>query len=107
MEIEKIDSEIKKIKDIENLLIVIDDYKKQLDSRKELTNQLLDSDSINNLYEFYLAAEKVITNTRSMGMSLTPCTVPQAGKPSFELEEDEMEVGLGSRRDIFVAGTRT
>ncbi|MEY8303475.1 dihydroxyacetone kinase subunit DhaK [Anaerosalibacter bizertensis] len=40
-------------------------------------------------------AEKVITNTRSMGMSLTPCTVPQAGKPSFQLEEDEMEVGLG------------
>lgn len=40
-------------------------------------------------------AEKVIANTRSMGMSLTPCTVPQAGKPSFELEEDEMEVGLG------------
>lgn len=62
VEIEKIDSEIKKIKDIKNLLIVIDDYKKQLDSRKELTNQLLDSDSINNLYEFYLAAEKVITN---------------------------------------------
>lgn len=40
-------------------------------------------------------AEKVIANTRSMGMSLTPCIVPQAGKPSFELEEDEMEVGLG------------
>lgn len=40
-------------------------------------------------------AEKVIGNVRSMGMSLTPCTVPAAGKPSFELEEDEMEVGLG------------
>jgi dihydroxyacetone kinase-like protein len=40
-------------------------------------------------------AKKVIANVRTMGMSLTPCTVPAAGKPSFVLEEDEMEVGLG------------
>lgn len=40
-------------------------------------------------------AEKVIAGVRSMGMSLTPCTVPAAGKPGFELAEDEMEVGLG------------
>jgi len=32
---------------------------------------------------------------RSMGMALTPCTVPHAGKPSFELGEAEMEVGIG------------
>jgi dihydroxyacetone kinase-like protein len=32
---------------------------------------------------------------RSMGMALTPCTVPHAGKPSFELGENEMEVGIG------------
>ncbi len=30
-----------------------------------------------------------------MGMALTPCTVPMAGKPTFELAEDEMEVGIG------------
>lgn len=40
-------------------------------------------------------AEKVIAGVRSMGMSLTPCTVPAAGKPGFKLLEDEMEVGLG------------
>jgi len=40
-------------------------------------------------------ANKVVNNVRSMGMSLTPCTIPAAGKPGFELEEDEMEVGLG------------
>jgi phosphoenolpyruvate---glycerone phosphotransferase subunit DhaK len=40
-------------------------------------------------------ANKVIANIRTMGMSLTPCTVPAAGKPSFVLAEDEMEVGLG------------
>jgi dihydroxyacetone kinase-like protein len=32
---------------------------------------------------------------RSMGMALTPCTVPLAGKPTFELAEDEMEIGIG------------
>ncbi|HVJ06587.1 MAG TPA: dihydroxyacetone kinase subunit DhaK [Candidatus Saccharimonadales bacterium] len=32
---------------------------------------------------------------RSMGMALTPCTVPHAGKPSFELGENEMELGIG------------
>ena len=32
---------------------------------------------------------------RSMGVALTSCTVPQAGKPTFELPEDEMEFGIG------------
>jgi phosphoenolpyruvate---glycerone phosphotransferase subunit DhaK len=32
---------------------------------------------------------------RSMGMALTSCTVPHVGKPTFELAEDEMEVGIG------------
>lgn len=32
---------------------------------------------------------------RSMGVALTPCTVPQAGKPSFTLAEDEIEIGIG------------
>ena len=30
-----------------------------------------------------------------MGVGLTPCSLPQTGKPSFELEENEMEIGLG------------
>ncbi|HEX9116675.1 MAG TPA: dihydroxyacetone kinase subunit DhaK [Anaerolineae bacterium] len=32
---------------------------------------------------------------RSMGMALTSCTVPQAGKPTFDLPEDQMEIGIG------------
>ena len=32
---------------------------------------------------------------RSMGMALTPCTTPASGTPSFELGEDEMEIGIG------------
>lgn len=40
-------------------------------------------------------AEKTIKNVRTMGMSLTPCIVPAVGKPSFEIGENEMEIGLG------------
>ena len=38
---------------------------------------------------------KVNSLGRSMGMALTSCTVPAAGKPTFDLAEDEMEVGIG------------
>src|SRR5271157_2479495 len=39
--------------------------------------------------------ESIRASGRSMGMALTACTVPQAGKPSFTLAEDEVEVGIG------------
>jgi phosphoenolpyruvate---glycerone phosphotransferase subunit DhaK len=38
---------------------------------------------------------KVNANGRSMGMALTSCIVPAAGKPTFDLGEDEMEIGIG------------
>jgi dihydroxyacetone kinase-like protein len=38
---------------------------------------------------------KVNDNGRSMGMALTSCTVPAAGKPTFDLGDDEMEIGIG------------
>jgi len=38
---------------------------------------------------------KVNANARSMGIALTSCTVPMAGKPTFELRDDEMEIGVG------------
>src|SRR5256884_1999614 len=40
-------------------------------------------------------ARKVNDQGRSMGMALTSCTVPTAGKPTFDLGEDEMEIGIG------------
>jgi dihydroxyacetone kinase-like protein len=40
-------------------------------------------------------ARHVNSNGRSMGMALTSCTVPAAGKPTFELGDDEMEIGIG------------
>ncbi len=39
--------------------------------------------------------EKVNAQGRSMGMALTSCTVPAAGSPTFELGDDEMEIGIG------------
>lgn len=48
-----------------------------------------------DLPEVKKVAEKVIANVRSMGMALAPCTVPAAGKPSFTLAENEMEIGMG------------
>jgi dihydroxyacetone kinase-like protein len=38
---------------------------------------------------------QVNERTRSFGVALAPCTVPAAGKPTFTLEADEMEVGVG------------
>ena len=40
-------------------------------------------------------ARKANSNGRSMGMALTSCTVPAAGKPTFELGDNEMEIGIG------------
>jgi dihydroxyacetone kinase len=40
-------------------------------------------------------ADKVIFNTRSMGIALSPCVIPAVGKPNFILAEDEMGVGMG------------
>lgn len=48
-----------------------------------------------SLEEVKSVAEKVISNVKSMGVALTPCTVPAAAKPSFTLEENEMEIGIG------------
>ena len=48
-----------------------------------------------SLEEVQAAAQKVIDNVRTMGAAIRPCTVPAAGKPGFELGEDEMEFGIG------------
>lgn len=47
------------------------------------------------LDEVQAVAQKVIDNVRTMGAAIEPCTVPAAGKPGFELSDNEMEVGIG------------
>lgn len=48
-----------------------------------------------SLDELEVLGNKVISRTKTMGMSLKPCMVPTTGKLSFELPEDEVEIGLG------------
>jgi dihydroxyacetone kinase-like protein len=47
------------------------------------------------LAEVAEVARRVNGQGRSMGMALTSCTVPAAGKPTFDLPDDEMEIGIG------------
>jgi dihydroxyacetone kinase-like protein len=48
-----------------------------------------------SLDEVIAAAQKAIDNTRSVGIGLTPCTIPAVGKPNFSIEPGKMEVGIG------------
>lgn len=48
-----------------------------------------------SLEEVKAVAESVISNVRSMGMALSSCIVPAAGKPNFTLADDEVEIGIG------------
>ena len=47
------------------------------------------------LDEVIAAAQKAIDNCRSVGIGLTPCTLPAVGHPNFEIKEGTMEVGIG------------
>ena len=53
------------------------------------------ADDGRSLAEVAELGRKVNANGRSMGMALTPCITPGSGEPSFELAEDEIEIGIG------------
>ncbi|WP_442578530.1 dihydroxyacetone kinase subunit DhaK [Mesorhizobium sp. ASY16-5R] len=48
-----------------------------------------------DLDEVTSVAQKAADGCRTMGVALSSCTVPQAGKPTFSIADDEMEVGMG------------
>ena len=48
-----------------------------------------------DLSEVTRIGRKAADACRSIGAALTPCTVPQAGRPTFEIGEEEMEMGMG------------
>jgi dihydroxyacetone kinase-like protein len=48
-----------------------------------------------SLDEVIAAAQKVIDNTRSIGIGLTPCSIPAVGKANFSIEPGKMELGIG------------
>ncbi len=47
------------------------------------------------LDEVIAAAQKAIDNTKSVGIGITPCTIPSVGKANFEIKDGTMEVGIG------------
>jgi dihydroxyacetone kinase-like protein len=53
------------------------------------------ADQHTTLHEVTAVAQKAADACRSVGVALTPCTVPAVGRPTFELGETEMEIGMG------------
>jgi dihydroxyacetone kinase-like protein len=48
-----------------------------------------------SLDEVISVSRRAIENTRSIGIGLTPCTIPAVGKPNFFIEQGKMEIGIG------------
>lgn len=48
-----------------------------------------------SLEDVKATAQSVIDNVRSMGMAMTPCILPEVGKPGFNLSDNEVEIGMG------------
>lgn len=53
------------------------------------------ADDMKSLEEVKAVADKVCANVRTMGVALSPCIVPEVGKPSFTIEDGQMEIGMG------------
>ncbi|HHT68546.1 MAG TPA: dihydroxyacetone kinase subunit DhaK [Firmicutes bacterium] len=47
------------------------------------------------LDEVVVVTNRALANLRSMGVALSPCIIPQVGKPGFTIGDDEMEIGMG------------
>ena len=48
-----------------------------------------------SLEEVAAITQEALSNIRTMGIALSPCIVPEVGKPTFAIAEDEMEIGMG------------
>jgi len=59
-----------------------------------------------SLEEVKRVAQKAVSSVRSKGMALSSCIVPSAGKATFSLAEDEMEIGLGIHGEPGVEKTK-
>tara|TARA_Y100001936_G_scaffold215270_1_gene225572 strand:+ start:78 stop:1073 length:996 start_codon:yes stop_codon:yes gene_type:complete len=48
-----------------------------------------------SLDEVFNTASEANNNIRTLGVALSPCILPEAGKPTFEIRDDEIEIGMG------------
>ena len=53
------------------------------------------ADKMMSLDEVVRVTKKALENMYTMGIALSPCIVPEVGKPTFHIEEDELEFGMG------------
>ena len=53
------------------------------------------ADTMASLAEIKATTDRVIANTCTLGIALSPCTIPAAGKPTFTIADDEFEIGMG------------
>ena len=53
------------------------------------------ADEMKTLDEVKEMTEKALENTRTMGVAITPCILPEVGRPTFTLGDDDMEIGMG------------
>jgi phosphoenolpyruvate---glycerone phosphotransferase subunit DhaK len=74
----------------------------QLDKRRGVAGEVLmwkiggaKAAAGGNLDEVIASAQKAINNTRSIGIGLSPCTLPAVGHPNFEIASGTMELGIG------------
>lgn len=100
-------AELAEFDDIEVLQVIVDDDAAVEDSlytagRRGVAGTVLvekiagaAAERGDSLAEVAAVATEVVKNTRSMGVALTSCTVPHVGKPSFDLGDSEVEIGIG------------
>ncbi len=76
--------------------------KDQMDKRRGVAGEILmwkcggaKAAKGGDLDEVIAAAQKAINNCRSIGIGITPCTLPAVGHPNFEIKDGTMEVGIG------------
>ena len=48
-----------------------------------------------SLEDVFKTASEVNNNIRTLGVAVSPCILPEAGKPTFEISDDEIEIGMG------------
>ena len=48
-----------------------------------------------SLEDVFKTAAEVNNNIRTLGIAVSPCILPEAGKPTFEISDDEIEIGMG------------
>lgn len=59
--------------------------------------------TLGSLDEVERVARKAVANVRSMGVAVSAGSIPETGKPSFELADDEIEVGMGAHGEAGIA----